>query len=96
MEILKKSIHGFFQRVLSRHMSVTASPNQRLNALFALGPSCPKQETLDDLVFPCRGEGAASTRASRPMKQVHGIAAISHCSRPWALHHDGVTQAALS
>jgi hypothetical protein len=37
-ETLKKSIHGFFQVVSSRHMSAMASANQRLMSLFALGP----------------------------------------------------------
>jgi hypothetical protein len=51
-ETLKKSIHGFFQLVLSKRMSATDSANQRRNALIRVGASCPKRETLNHSAFP--------------------------------------------
>jgi hypothetical protein len=55
--MLKKSIHEFFQRILSRRMSAMACANQELMALFALGQDAPKQETLNHSAFPVWGHG---------------------------------------
>jgi hypothetical protein len=45
-EMLKNSLHGIFQLGSSRSEFATASANQRLTSLLALGHPCPNQEAL--------------------------------------------------
>jgi hypothetical protein len=51
-EMLKNSLHGIFQLGSSRSEFATASANQRLTSLFALGHPCPKQEALIKSALP--------------------------------------------
>jgi hypothetical protein len=53
METLKKSIHGFFQLVLSRRMSARDGLRESTTErVVRVGASCLKRETLNCSAFP--------------------------------------------
>jgi hypothetical protein len=50
--MLKNSLLGIFQLGSSLSEFATASSNQRITSLFALGHPCPKQEALIESALP--------------------------------------------